>query len=220
MDHYLDFRLRPDPEFPTVHLMSALFTKLHRALVALPDLNIGVCFPDVDEPRPSLGERLRLHGSRAALERLMQQSWLQGMRDHLHLGEISPAPKNAQYRQVSRVQAKSNPEHLRRRQVRRHPEMSEADVRKAALQRLRDAHQKLIEANGGNGSGDDEFNEAEASKRLDCCQRLNLPFILLRSQSTGQIFRLFIRHGPPQPESQPGNFNRYGLSNGPTVPWF
>jgi CRISPR-associated endonuclease Csy4 len=220
MDHYLDFRLCLDPEFPAVHLMSALFTKLHHALVALPDLNIGVSFPDVDEPRPSLGERLRLHGSRAALERLMQQSWLQGMRDHLHLGEISPVPENVQHRQVSRVQAKSNPERLRRRQMRRHPEMSEADVRRAALQRLRDAHQKRIEANGGNGAGDDEFNEAQASARFDRSQRLNLPFIPLRSQSTGQTFYLFIRHGPPQPKPQPGNFNRYGLSNGPTVPWF
>ncbi|MDR2365099.1 MAG: type I-F CRISPR-associated endoribonuclease Cas6/Csy4 [Zoogloeaceae bacterium] len=206
MDHYLDLRPRPDPEFPAAHLMSALFAKLHRALVALPDVNIGVSFPDVDEHCPSLGERLRLHGSRAALEGLMQQSWLQGMRDHLGLGEISPVPANAQYRQVSRVQTKSSPERLRRRQMRRHPELSEAEVRQAALQRLRDRHEEL--------------SEEEANSRIDRGQRLTLPFIPLRSQSTGQPFRLFIRHGPLQSKPKFGNFNRYGLSNGPTVPWF
>jgi CRISPR-associated endonuclease Csy4 len=206
MDHYLDFRLRPDPEFPAAHLMSALFTKLHHALVALPDLNIGVSFPDVDEHRPSLGERLRLHGSLGALEGLMQQSWLQGMRDHLNLGEISPAPANAQYRQVSRVQAKSNPERLRRRQMRRHPGLSETEVREVALQHLRERHKEL--------------SEAEANNRIDHGQQLTLPFIPLHSQSTGQPFRLFIRHGPLQSEPQSGNFNRYGLSNSPTIPWF
>ena len=34
MDHYLDIRLLPDPEFPAPLLMNALFTKLHRALVS------------------------------------------------------------------------------------------------------------------------------------------------------------------------------------------
>lgn len=30
MDHYLDIRLRPDPEFPPAQLMSVLFGKLHQ----------------------------------------------------------------------------------------------------------------------------------------------------------------------------------------------
>jgi CRISPR-associated endonuclease Csy4 len=205
MDHYLELRLRPDPEFPAAHLMSALFTKLHRALVALPEANIGVSFPDVDMHRPSLGERLRLHGNRAALEQLMQQSWLQGMRDHLKLGELQPIPAQAQYRQISRVQAKSNPERLRRRQMRRHG-LSEEEARQAALKRVQ-------EANAG-------LSEKEARKRIDQGQRLTLPFIPLRSQSTGQPFRLFIRHGPLQPKPLPGSFNRYGLSDGATIPWF
>jgi CRISPR-associated endonuclease Csy4 len=31
MDHYVDLRIRPDPEFPVSQLMSILFTLLHLA---------------------------------------------------------------------------------------------------------------------------------------------------------------------------------------------
>ncbi len=63
MDHYLDIRLRPDPEFPPAQLMSVLFGKLHQALVAQGGDRIGVSFPDLDESRSRLGERLRIHAS-------------------------------------------------------------------------------------------------------------------------------------------------------------
>ncbi|MBV6247217.1 type I-F CRISPR-associated endoribonuclease Cas6/Csy4, partial [Pseudomonas aeruginosa] len=55
MDHYLDIRLRPDPEFPPAQLMSVLFGKLHQALVAQGGDRIGVSFPDLDESRSRLG---------------------------------------------------------------------------------------------------------------------------------------------------------------------
>lgn len=187
MDHYLDIRLRSDPEFPATQLMSALFAKLHRALVTLPGEEIGISFPDVNEKRSGLGARLRLHGNAAALDTLMAHPWLPGMRDHLHLGELLPIPMQVQYRHVSRVQAKSNPERLRRRQVRRHG-LSEEEAR----QRIPDSAARTLE----------------------------LPFVSLRSQSTGQSFHLFIRHGPLQAKPTEGNFSRYGLSNAATVPWF
>ncbi|MFT3760536.1 type I-F CRISPR-associated endoribonuclease Cas6/Csy4 [Thauera sp.] len=47
-----------------------------------------------------------------------------------------------------------------------------------------------------------------------------LPFINLRSNSSGEHFRLFIRHGPLQDAAQPGTFSAYGLSATATVPWF
>ncbi|MFC0711226.1 type I-F CRISPR-associated endoribonuclease Cas6/Csy4 [Azorhizophilus paspali] len=49
---------------------------------------------------------------------------------------------------------------------------------------------------------------------------LDLPFIALRSQSTGQNFRLFVEQGEPQEQPLTGTFTAYGLSNGATVPWF
>ncbi len=51
-------------------------------------------------------------------------------------------------------------------------------------------------------------------------ETLALPFVMLKSQSTGQHFRLFVEHLPPQSEPRPGPFSAYGLSPAATVPWF
>lgn len=49
--HYIDITILPDPEFSHTHLMGALLSKLHRALVQLQSSSIGVSFPQhVDAP--------------------------------------------------------------------------------------------------------------------------------------------------------------------------
>lgn len=48
----------------------------------------------------------------------------------------------------------------------------------------------------------------------------NLPFVVLRSQSSGQTFHLFIDQSLPGKERSEGDFNSYGLSQGATVPSF
>ncbi|HCA24270.1 MAG TPA: type I-F CRISPR-associated endoribonuclease Cas6/Csy4 [Pseudomonas sp.] len=123
MDHYLDIRLLPDPEFPAPILMNALFAKLHRALVAQSTTDIGISFPGATPSH--LGGVMRLHGSAARLDTHMAQQWLQGMRDHLDIGAISPVPDAAGHCQVRRVQSKSSAERLRRRYLKRHPEVDE-----------------------------------------------------------------------------------------------
>jgi CRISPR-associated endonuclease Csy4 len=138
-------------------------------------------------PRYVLGQVLRLHGTSLALHKLLTTDWLTGMRDHVACGAVLAVPPDARHRVVSRVQAKSSPERLRRRQMRRHGLTAEQ-----AQERIPD-------------------NAAEM---------LNLPFLTLRSQSTGQTFRLFIRLGPEQPTAVPGDFGAYGLSPQTTVPWF
>lgn len=50
-------------------------------------------------------------------------------------------------------------------------------------------------------------------------KKLRLPFITLNSQSSGQRFLLFIKQSQ-QEKSQVGEFNRYGLSQTATIPWF
>ncbi len=62
----------------------------------------------------------------------------------------------------------------------------------------------------------------EARQRIpDSATRLvDLPFLQLRSTSTSQTFRLFIEHGPVQPDAVSGDFNTYGLSQVATIPWF
>jgi CRISPR-associated endonuclease Csy4 len=187
MDHYVDIDVRPDPEFPAYQLMSALYAKLHRALVARQGAGIGVSFPGFDPQGTHLGTRLRLHGSLAALAELLEGDWLTGMRDHVALAPPRPVPPDARHRFVKRVQVKSSPERLRRRLMRR-----------------------------------SSLDEREARERIpdELVQLTRLPFVQLRSTSTGQSFRLFIEHGPMQPGAAAGGFNAYGLSQGATIPWF
>lgn len=120
MPHYLDIRLRPDPEFPANHLMSALLSKLHRALVQIDNHAIGVSFPGWHAARHTLGTTLRLHGPQTALQAMTENAWLAGMRDHVTITTVAAAPATASHWRVKRIQVKSNPERLRRRQMRRH----------------------------------------------------------------------------------------------------
>lgn len=104
MDHYLDIRALPDPEFGQVELLNALYAKLHRVLPSLTQGRVGVSFPG---HKRTLGECLRLHGSLADLLNLTEVNWLQGMRDYIHIGEPAPVPQGTSFRVVRRVQAKS-----------------------------------------------------------------------------------------------------------------
>lgn len=120
MDRYLDIRILPDPEFPTQQLMNALFAKLHRCLARLESKDLGVSFPEVNEDAPHLGRVLRLHASDDGFAKVMRENWLIGMRDHVQIGEVSELPEAVGNCLVRRVQAKSNPDRIRRRQMKRH----------------------------------------------------------------------------------------------------
>ncbi|MFZ5521676.1 MAG: type I-F CRISPR-associated endoribonuclease Cas6/Csy4 [Pseudomonadota bacterium] len=187
MDHYIDIRLRPDPESPSHHLMSALYSRLHRALVQLRCDDVGVSFPAMRREPPTLGDRLRLHGGLHRLQELQRLPWLGSVADHVDVSELAAVPPGARHRRVQRVQAKSNVERLRRRYMRRHG-----------------------------------VDAATARERLpeSVARTVDLPFVQVRSASTGQTFRMFLSHGPIQPEQVPGAFNAYGLSTTGTVPWF
>lgn len=51
-------------------------------------------------------------------------------------------------------------------------------------------------------------------------RRPDLPYLQLRSASTGQAFCLFVEQAEAGREAVAGVFNSYGLSQGATVPWF
>lgn len=185
--HYIDITLLPDPEFSHAHLLGALVSKLHRALVQLKAADIGISFPRYSLRPRSLGEVLRLHGTDAALQRLMELPWLQGMRDHVQLTALLQAPLDAPRWQVQRRQFKTSVDRLRRRRMRRK----------------------------------NETLEQAAVAIPDSVERcLKLPFVQLRSTSTGQPFSLFVDQGPSRAGAVPGRFNTYGLSLGSTIPWF
>jgi len=127
MHHYVDIQLRRDPEITEVQLMAALFAKLHRALVFMPASRIAVSFPGYGLAPPRLGNCLRLIGAEEDLQGLVASSWLGGMLDHVKLDPIAPVPLTTEFRTLRRVQAKSSPERLRRRHMRRHG-ISEAEA--------------------------------------------------------------------------------------------
>lgn len=184
MDNYVEIQILPDPEFSTNTLMNVLFEKLHLALVQGNHDDIGVSFP---QARKTMGDVVRIHGSREALQRLMDQRWDNGMCDYIKVSEIRPAPEKSQHRMVRRVQAKSSLDRIYRRSI------------KKGWLTAQEAEQRV----------------AEGREVL-----LNSPFIQMRSQSTGQKYRLFIEQGDIQDTSQKGSFSTYGLSNEATVPWF
>lgn len=63
------------------------------------------------------------------------------------------------------------------------------------------------------------LTEKEAQEKAIKEQKIDLPFIKVKSQSTGQEFRIFIEQ---KRNEKPviGKFSGYGLSSTTTIPWF
>jgi CRISPR-associated endonuclease Csy4 len=64
------------------------------------------------------------------------------------------------------------------------------------------------------------MEEARLKISDSAVKHLALPYLRVRSASSGEHFRLFIKHGPIQPLPVTGEFSYYGLSPIVTVPWF
>ena len=120
MRHYLDLHLLPDPELPPHVLMAAMFTNLHRALADMKSEHIGIAFPGYRKAPAQLGSQMRLVGPIEALAHLLARPWLGALRDHVGVSSINEVPSDAEHRSLRRIQAKSSPARLRRRQMKRH----------------------------------------------------------------------------------------------------
>ncbi|PQQ36755.1 type I-F CRISPR-associated endoribonuclease Cas6/Csy4 [Photorhabdus luminescens] len=66
------------------------------------------------------------------------------------------------------------------------------------------------------------LTEEQALQRIPISkeQRSDLPFLFLKSLSSGQSFLLFVEQGPIEDKSTQGVFSSYGLSSSATIPWF
>jgi len=117
--HYIDLTVIPDEETSVPQLMGTLYEKLHLALVTAQADNVGVSFPNYRHIAKTLGAVLRLHASEEALNALMAQDWLKGLRDYVKLTSVLPTPADALHRTVYRKQFKSNVDRLRRRRMKR-----------------------------------------------------------------------------------------------------
>lgn len=116
MNNYVDIQILPTHEFSVNDLMNALFNQLHLAFVEIGAGEVGVSFPRVDK---TLGSLLRLHGQEASLQKILSSPKLLKCKDYISISSVAPIPKNVSYRVVRRVQAKSSPERLLRRSLRK-----------------------------------------------------------------------------------------------------
>lgn len=192
-DHYRDVRLQPDPELGAQMLMDALFNKLHRALVELGPGDIGISFPDYSLSPRTLGARLRIHGSRKALEALQEARWLGALHDYVIVTPVAPVPAATEHCIVRRQQAKTNAERIRRRWARRHGktlEEARREIPDSAARRVRLPSVVLRSRSTADG------------------------------QPGGRRFHLFVHQSKPVQSPRNGQFNAYGLSTTATVPWF
>ncbi len=126
--HYIDISAEQDAETSIPQVMGALYARLHLALVERGCGQIGVSFPRYSTSPRELGSVLRVHGDVVALDDLMKQDWLKGVRDHVRLSEILPVPDGAQHRTVLRRQFKTNADRLRRRRMKRKGETEEQAI--------------------------------------------------------------------------------------------
>ena len=120
LTHYIDIHLRIDPDFAASQLLAALYAKVHRALVRLGSDDLAICFPGYSDKPLGLGRTLRVLGNSTRLAQLMALNWMSGMADHVRVELVTPVPVDAANRRLIRVQAKSNPDRLRRRLMKRH----------------------------------------------------------------------------------------------------
>lgn len=105
MLYYIDIQVLPDLETSAPVLMNNLFAKLHRQLAAVGNGAVGISFPNAHK---TLGDTLRLHGTQAALETMMANTWLKGLRDYTRVTAIIAIPSEIKgYQTVKRVQAKT-----------------------------------------------------------------------------------------------------------------
>lgn len=120
---YIDFQARQGADFPPHFVLAAVYSRLHRQLASMGTQQVAVSFPAMQQPEGgpcTLGDRLRLLGPPAELDRLAQPGWLAGTRDLVAWQPPAAVPPGVPQRSLRRVQAQSNPDRLRRRLMKRH----------------------------------------------------------------------------------------------------
>lgn len=186
MNYYIDIKVRENPEIAAQVILNTLFEKVHLILAEQKRSDTGISFPEFSKKSEHLGNVLRLHGSLNTLQDIAEHRFVSYMKDYADFGRVREVPAVKEFFIVSRVQAKSSPERLRRRYIKRHGITAEQ-----VIEKIPDS----------------------------AAETLELPFIVLNSRSTGQKFRLFVRH-TETPEFSVGEFSTYGFSKTATVPKF
>lgn len=116
MEFYFQLQMIPQQELPAEILMADAFLLIHKAVAKLEENSIGVSFPRFDR---TLGDLIRLHGSKASLEGLYHELIRCKIDDYTKLSQLLAVPSRCEHRCVKRVQVKSSSERLRRRSLKK-----------------------------------------------------------------------------------------------------
>lgn len=188
--HYIDITLLPDPEFSHAHLLGALVAKLHRALAQGQTTDIGVSYPQ----HVASPAKTRTLG---ALLRL--HGTPDGLQRLMAQDWLKGMRDHTHVAELRLVPLQAQHRAVIRRQF------------KTSAERLR---RRRMMRKG------ETAEQAAAAIPSTVERRPELPFVQLRSGSTGQAYCLYVEHGPIVMQHAPGAFNAYGLGQGATVPWF
>lgn len=129
MQNYIELTLMDSSDFSPYELWSEVYRQLHIGLAEVKNpnnkVNIGFSFPqyhfNAQKGVGFLGTKLRVFSkSKADLEKLNIQKWLERLTDYVHITSIREVPENIKgYATYSRKQVKTNAERLSRHRVKR-----------------------------------------------------------------------------------------------------
>ncbi|MET1254826.1 type I-F CRISPR-associated endoribonuclease Cas6/Csy4 [Aliikangiella maris] len=193
MDNYIDLKILPDFEFKTSMLMNALFSKFHRVLVEIESSNIAVSFPNY------------------GINEIGKKDQCLGNVMRIHGEKISLELL------MDKNWLKGMSDHIFKSEITKVPDTSKfISVRRAQnkysnIEKLRRRYMSRHNVT---------YEEAERLYPESLVKRVKLPFVRIKSSSTGELFPLFIEQKEGELNSSSRGFNCYGLSKDASLPLF
>ncbi len=92
-----------------------------------------------------------------------------------------------------------------------------AEVKQVSVRRVQT---KMSAARIRRALARNSITEKDAKRLFENRKPIKLPYLQLRSQSTGQHFPLYFEQKITDCEATKGSFNTYGFSQTATLPWF
>lgn len=190
MKNYIEIELTAGFEMPYHVLLSKIVQQLHFGFL---NKSLGLSFPQYNKKRHTIGNLIRIFGTVEELEEFNITEVLNRYLNNVIISEILDVPVKCKYGSYYRY--RPNFGHTL------------AGIERVARRKAKRSGMTYEEAflhlSSFNIGVDDE-----------------LPFISIKSVSTGGIFRLHINYTECSAENVVENFNSYGLSKVNTVPVF
>jgi CRISPR-associated endonuclease Csy4 len=196
MRKYVQISLIPDEASGVTEpvLMSHVMQALHNLFVQVKDerdtVPFGVSFPEYNEHKPTLGDKVRVHGQDMDFALVDLSDAMSGLHDYIHITSPRPIPESRVKGYVAyyRLRHDHGKEKLIRRRMKRHG-LSKTEAEKY-------------------------YADYQQNFFPDC------PFVMMRSASTGKnVYPLYIeRLFLDSPSAQ--RFNTFGINPSVGVEYF